>query len=89
MARLEVMDLSELQRYEDNITIKNNNIGGYTSNVVIHGQRNNLVFENNNFFGELNTSSGQRNVTIENGNSDIIGITVGKRVLMVVYCQLK
>ena len=61
------------------ITIKNNNIGGYTSNVVIHGQRNNLVFENNNFFGELNTSSGQRNVTIENGHSDIEGYKQGGR----------
>ena len=49
--------------HEDNITIRNNNIGGYTSNVVIHGLRNNLVFENNNFFGEMNTSLGQRNVT--------------------------
>ena len=65
--------------HEDNITIKNNNIGGYTSNVVIHGQRNNLVFENNNFFGELNTSTGQRNVTIENGQSDIEGYKQGGR----------
>ncbi|MEL0239183.1 MAG: hypothetical protein VW946_06940, partial [Gammaproteobacteria bacterium] len=43
------------------------------------GQRNNLVFENNNFFGELNTSTGQRNVTIENGQSDIEGYKQGGR----------
>ena len=60
-------------RYDRDHTIKYNNIGGYTSNVVIHGFKENLEFSGNTFFGEMDPSSGQRNVTIENGQSDIEG----------------
>ena len=59
--------------YGDNQKIRYNNIGGYTSNIVIHGQKNNLTFSGNTFYGEMNTSEGQRNVTIENGASIIEG----------------
>ena len=60
-------------RYDRDHTIKYNNIGGYTSNIVIHGYKENLEFTGNTFFGEMDPSSGQRNVTIENGQSDIEG----------------
>ena len=60
-------------RYDIDHTIMYNNIGGYTSNVVIHGYKDNLQFTGNTFFGEMETSSGQRNVTIVNGQSDIDG----------------
>ena len=60
-------------RYDIDHTIMYNNIGGYASNVVIHGYKSNLQFTGNTFFGEMETSSGQRNVTIENGQSDIDG----------------
>ena len=60
-------------RYDQNHTIKYNNIGGYTSNITIHGYKQNLDFEGNTFFGEMNPSTGQRNVTIVNGQSDIEG----------------
>ena len=60
-------------RYDIDHTIMYNNIGGYTSNVVIHGYKDNLQFTGNTFFGEMETSSGQMNVTIVNGQSDIEG----------------
>ena len=60
-------------RYDREHTIKYNNIGGYTSNIVIHGYKENLEFVGNTFFGEMNPSSGQRNVTIVNGQSDLEG----------------
>jgi len=59
--------------YGDNQKIRYNNIGGYTSNIVIHGQKNNLTFSGNTFHGEMNASTGQRNITIENGGSIIEG----------------
>ena len=64
-------------RYDIDHTIMYNNIGGYTSNVVIHGYKDNLQFTGNTFFGEMETSSGQRNITIENGQSDIEGYKQG------------
>lgn len=64
-------------RYDIDHTIMYNNIGGYTSNVVIHGYKDNLQFTGNTFFGEMETSSGQMNVTIENGQSDIEGYKQG------------
>ncbi|MFL2995581.1 MAG: LamG-like jellyroll fold domain-containing protein [Cytophagales bacterium] len=60
-------------RYDIDHTIMYNNIGGYASNVVIHGYKDNLQFTGNTFFGEMETSTGQRNVTIVNGQSDIDG----------------
>ena len=60
-------------RYDNDHTIKYNNIGGYYSNVAIHGYKQGLVFEGNSFFGEMNTASGQRNVTIVNGQSSMEG----------------
>ena len=60
-------------RYDNDHTIKYNNIGGYYSNIVIHGYKQGLEFEGNSFFGEMNSASGQRNVTIVNGQSSIVG----------------
>ena len=60
-------------RYDRDHTIKYNNIGGFTSNIAIHGYKENLEFTGNTFFGEMDASLGQRNVTVVNGQSDIDG----------------
>ena len=73
-------------RYDNDHTIKYNNIGGYYSNIVIHGYKQGLEFEGNSFFGEMNSASGQRNVTIVNGQSSIVGYNqLGEILLIVVF----
>ena len=55
------------------MTIRYNNIGGYTSNVAVHGYSGsqNYTFTENTFFGSL--SGDQKHVTVFNGRSNLSG----------------
>ena len=64
-------------RYGSNHKILNNNIGGYTSNLVIHGLKDLSKVYDNSFIGEMDVASGQRNVTVVNGQSFIEGYMQG------------
>ena len=54
------------------IIIKYNNIGGFTSNIAIHGYKENLEFTGNTFLVRWILFR-TRNVTVVNGQSDIDG----------------
>ena len=58
-------------RYDRDHTIKYN-IGGFTSNIAIHGYKENLNLQEI-LFCEMDASLGKRNVTVVNGQSDIEG----------------
>ena len=60
-------------RYNDNLTIRYNNIGGYTSNVAVHGYQGSqsYVFTENTFMGTL--SGDQKHATVFNGSSSLSG----------------